>query len=100
MKALSTGLSKNYKDVSVDEKDCPDLTAAPYHLKSEGLSGSAAILEIGGDGHFFPTPNFSKVYNLIDISRKALPNVTVFITGAGMGLKKKKNKHCEDVLIF
>lgn len=100
MKALSNGLRKNYEDVSVDEVECPDLTEAPYHLKSRGLSGSPAILEIGGDGHFFPTPNFSKVYDLIEISQKALPDVkTVFVTGAGMGLIKDE-KQCEEVLIF
>lgn len=44
--ALAVGLSENFAEVSVEVAECPDLTAAPFHLASSGLSGSQTIVEV------------------------------------------------------
>ena len=42
------GLNEHFTEVSVETKDCPDLTAAPFHLATSGLNGSQTIVEVGG----------------------------------------------------
>lgn len=93
---LSVGLKGNFGEVSVNEVDCPDLTAAPYHLAGHGLSGSPTIVEIGGPPYLLPTVDRAKLYDLVAVGRKILPNATEFIAiGAGAGPHPYINSNCE-----
>lgn len=80
----------------MSEVDCPDLTAAPYHLAGQGLSGSPTIVEIGGPPYLLPTVDRTKLYDLVAIGRKVLPNAKEFIAvGAGAGPHPHINSNCE-----
>lgn len=93
---LSIGLKENFGEVSVSEVDCPDLTAAPYHLAGQGLSGSPTIVEIGGPPYLLPTVDRTKLYDLVAIGRKILPDAREFIAvGAGAGPHPHINSNCE-----
>lgn len=93
---LSAGLKENFEVVSVTEVECPDLTAAPYHLAANGLSGSQTIIEIGGPAFLLPIVDRTKIYNLVEISRKILTDAnSLFICGAGAGPHPLINSNCE-----
>lgn len=75
----------------------PELTGAPYYLSSSGLCGSPTIIDVGGDAFLLPTPNYTKVYDLVDLARKVLPNAkTVTMCGAGAGPYVQRNQ-CTEV---
>lgn len=98
---LSVGLKENFREVSVSEVDCPDLTAAPYHLAGHGLCGSPTIVEVGGPPYLLPTVDRTKLYDLVAIGRKVLPRATEFIVvGAGAGPHPHINSNCEVNRIF
>lgn len=89
-------MKKNFAEVSVSEVDCPDLTAAPYYLASDGLCGSQTILEIGGAPYLLPNVDRSKLYDCVEIAKKILPNAkNVFLCGAGAGPHPLLNSNCE-----
>lgn len=93
---LSVGLQENFAEVSVSEVDCPDLTAAPYHLAGQGLSGSPTIVELGGPPYLLPTVDRTKLYDLVAVGRKVLPKANEFIAvGAGAGPHPHINSNCE-----
>lgn len=99
--ALKTGLSKSYADVSVKVEDCPNLRKPPFYLATEGLTGSQTIVDVGGDSYLLPCPNFTRIYDLVDIAQKALPNAeTISITGPGAGPFMVKNRNCEVKFLF
>lgn len=78
------------------EVECPDLTAAPYHLAANGLSGSQTIIEIGGPPFLLPLVDRTKIYDLVGISQKILPNAnSLYICGAGAGPHPLINSNCE-----
>lgn len=94
--ALSTGLSGNFAEVSVEEVECPDLTAAPFHLASSGLSGSPVIVDVGGPPFLLPLADRTKIYDLVDIAHKVLPNAkNVYLCGAGAGPHPLISSNCE-----
>ncbi|XP_031640187.1 ester hydrolase C11orf54 homolog [Contarinia nasturtii] len=96
--ALSTGLSENFAEVSVEEVECPDLTAAPFHLASSGLSGSATIVDVGGPPFLLPLVDRTKIYDLVDIAHKVLPNAKdVYLCGAGAGPHPLIGSNCEGI---
>lgn len=93
---LLTGLKENFDEVSVDVVDCPDLTQAPYHLATSGLSGSPTIVDIGGPPYLLPNVDRSKLYDLVAVGRKLLPNANEFAAlGAGAGPHPHINSNCE-----
>lgn len=94
--ALSTGLKRNFADVTVAEVDCPDLMAAPFHLAGSGLSGSKTIVEVGGPPFLLPLVDRTKLYDFVNIARKVLPNAkSVFLCGAGAGPHPLIGSNCE-----
>lgn len=94
--ALSTGLKENFADVTVDEIECPDLASAPFHLASSGLNGSPTLLEIGGPTYLLPLVDRTKVYELVGIMKKVLPNAkSLYVCGAGAGPHPSINSNCE-----
>lgn len=77
-------MKENFAEVSVDVVECPDLTQAPFHLAANGLSGSPTIADIGGLSYALPTVDRSKVYDIVQIGHRILPNSDEFIAvGAG-----------------
>lgn len=97
--ALSSGLNGKFAEVSVTVVECPDLTAAPFYLASSGLCGSETIIDVGGPPYLLPLVDRSKVYNLINIARKVLPNApNVYLCGAGAGPYPLINSNCEGII--
>lgn len=83
---LTKGLKHNFGDVSVSVERAPDLTQAPFNLAGAGLSGSATLLEVGGPSFLYPLVDRTKLYELISIAQKTLPNSTeILAIGAGAG---------------
>lgn len=83
------------------EVECPDLTSAPYHLAANGLSGSQTLIEIGGPPFLLPLVDRTKIYDLVEISRKVLPNANnLYICGAGAGPHPLINSNCEVSINF
>lgn len=94
--ALSNGLQQNFADVHVDEIDCPDLTAAPFHLAASGLGGSKTVLDVGGPAYLLPLADRSKVYDLVRMVKRVLPNAkNLFVCGAGAGPHPAVHTNCE-----
>ncbi|XP_031627178.1 ester hydrolase C11orf54 homolog [Contarinia nasturtii] len=90
--ALSTGLQKNFAEVSVKELESPDLTAEPFHLAASGLFGSPTIINIASP----QTVDRTQVYDVASIGRRAIPNAkSVFVCGAGAGPHPLNSSHCE-----
>lgn len=98
---LSNGLKDHFEEISVTEVECPDLTAAPYNSAANGLSGSQTIIEIGGPPYLFPLVDRTKVYDLVEISRKILPNAnSLYICGAAPGPHPSIQTNCEVIIII
>lgn len=98
---LSAGLKENFAKVSVSEVECPDLTAAPFHLAGRGLSGSPTIVDIGGPAYLLPTVDRTKLYDLVAVGRKVLPKAEEFIAiGAGAGPHPYINSNSEVIIDF
>lgn len=94
--ALSTGLIDNFAEVLVEVVDCPDLTAAPFHLASNGLCGTPTIIDCGGPPYLLPLVDRTKIYDLKSLARKILPNATqIYLCGAGAGPHPLINSNCE-----
>lgn len=93
---MSSGLKQNFEEVAVAEVDCPDLTVAPFHLASSGICGSPTIVEIGGPPYLLPLVDRTKLYDLVKVSRKVLPNAKdIYLCGAGAGPHPTFNTNCE-----
>ena len=84
--SITAGLKANFKDVSVEVTDCPDLRRSPFHLAGEGLSGNERIADIGGPPNLSPTPKLDRKYSLIEIRKlMEMEDNKGFILGAGAG---------------
>lgn len=82
--------------MTVEVVDCPDLRQAPYHLAAEGLSGSTAIVDIGGPPYLLPVVDRSKVYDLRSVCQRIQPDGTdILAIGAGAGYYPMLNSNCE-----
>ncbi|XP_055624610.1 ester hydrolase C11orf54 homolog [Toxorhynchites rutilus septentrionalis] len=94
---IATGLASNFANVNVEVVDCPNLTQAPFHLAGEGLSGSCALLELGGPPFLFPRVDYTKLYDLVSILRKTLNDSKkqILAVGAGAGPYPYVNSNCE-----
>lgn len=89
-------MNNNFAEVQVEVVECPDLTAAPFHLASSGLCGSPTIVDVGGPPYLLPLVDRTKIYDLVNLSRKVLPNAkTVYMCGAGAGPHTLINSNCE-----
>ncbi|XP_050534413.1 ester hydrolase C11orf54 homolog isoform X3 [Daktulosphaira vitifoliae] len=74
-------LSKNFKRVSIEIVQCPDLTQSPFFLVSEGLSGNENIIDVGSPSYLFPIVNKDKVYKFEDL-QQITGSDQIFIIGA------------------
>ncbi|TKA22414.1 hypothetical protein B0A50_07920 [Salinomyces thailandicus] len=68
-KVLQRALEANYESASADVTTCPDLTQAPFHLASPGLSGDESAADIGGQAHLAPRPLLEKRYSLLECAK-------------------------------
>lgn len=94
---VATGLTSNFETVQVEVVDCPNLTEAPFHLAGRGLNGNATLLELGGPPYLLPNVDYTKLYDLVSISERAL-NVTkkeFLAIGAGAGPYPLVDSNCE-----
>ncbi|XP_014240638.1 ester hydrolase C11orf54 homolog [Cimex lectularius] len=92
--ALTNGLKSNFAEVSVDVVDCPDLTKEPFGLKSKGLGGSTAVVDVGGPPYLLPNVFRDKLYDFRDVAKTVNLN-PCFIVGAGAGPWPYANTNCE-----
>lgn len=94
-------LKSTFAQVTVEIVSCPNLTAAPFHLKAAGLGGSPRILEIGGPPYLLPNVDRSRVYDLNQICRRAYdvdnPEGDYSAIGAGAGPWPLTKTNCEGV---
>ncbi|XP_059614336.1 ester hydrolase C11orf54 homolog [Phlebotomus argentipes] len=97
---LSSGLKKNFEQVSVDFVECPDLSQEPFNLASSGLCGSPTILEYGGAPFLLPLVQRDKLYDLDEICQKVsrARNISQYlVVGAGAGPFPLLGTNCEGV---
>lgn len=98
---LQEELKSNFDQVTVEIVQCPNLTAAPFHLKAPGLGGSTRILEIGGPPYLLPNVDRTRVYDLNQICRRAYevdnPEGEFSAIGAGAGPWPLTKTNCEGV---
>ncbi|KAK6744327.1 hypothetical protein RB195_011181 [Necator americanus] len=79
---IETALWKNFRNVQVEVATCPDLTAAPFHMTSNGFGRKFSVAAVGSLDNLYPCPNREKMYDLKDVCKKCeAPNAFVF--GAG-----------------
>jgi len=83
-KVLSQGLPKYFKEVSVNEVDCPNLTEKPWGLAAKGICGSPKNLDVGGPPYLVPTVQRDKIYKFEELAKLTGIKDTFFI-GAGAG---------------
>lgn len=96
---LSNGLTANFKQVTVEVVDCPNLRAAPYHLVGKGLSGSTSLIDLGGVPYLLPLVDRTRLYDLKTICKKINDdqNKDYFIMGAGAGPFPVYNSNIEGI---
>lgn len=94
---LQNGLKSNFKEVKVEVVDCPDLTQAPFHLASPGLSGDGALIEYGGVPYLLPLVDKSKLYDLKELIRNVsgYEEKEFYTCGAGAGPFPLFDQNCE-----
>lgn len=68
-KSLQPALSANYTSATITVSPCPDLRQPPFHLATQGLSGSECAADIGGQPNLFPVPKLSCKYSLPALAR-------------------------------
>jgi Domain of Unknown Function (DUF1907) len=96
---LQAALPQNFGVVVVDVVDCPDLSAAPFHLAAKGLGGNESILELGGVPYLLPLVDRTRTYDLKAICRRMLANNDEFLAiGAGAANWNIKNCNAEGIL--
>jgi hypothetical protein len=83
---ITAGLQSNFKEVSVEVTECPDLRQEPFRLAAEGLSGNARIADIGGQRNFVPTLKLDRKYSMLDMAKlMEMSTEKGFLLGAGAG---------------
>lgn len=80
--------------------DCPNLSQAPFHLASSGLSGDPVVLEYGSPAYLLPLVQRDKIYDLVPMVRNisGYENKEFFIAGAGAGPHPLINQNCEGIM--
>lgn len=94
---LAAKLTSNFEHVNVDVVDCPNLMEEPFHLAGRGLNGSPTLVEIGGAPYLLPNVDYTKLYDLVSISQRALSDTKkeFLAIGAGAGPYPLINSNCE-----
>ena len=91
---LEKGLLENFSTASVEVVDCPDLTQQPWSLASQGLCGSARLLDIGGVPFLMPLVMREKLYDMKD-SPRLTGSPQGLVIGAGAGPWPYLNRNAE-----
>ena len=91
---LEKGLLENFSTASVEVVDCPDLTQQPWSLASQGLCGSARLLDIGGVPFLMPLVMREKLYDMKDYPRLT-GSPQGLVIGAGAGPWPYLNRNAE-----
>ncbi|VDN30228.1 unnamed protein product, partial [Cylicostephanus goldi] len=93
---IQKSLEKNFKNVEVDVITCPDLSAAPFNMTSNGFGRKLVIAEVGGPGNLFPVIHKEKEFDLQEICRHCQAPSS-FVFGPGAGPWQVVGKNCEMV---
>ncbi|KAF2633230.1 DUF1907-domain-containing protein [Macroventuria anomochaeta] len=84
--SIKNELAQNFESASVSVEQCPDLRQAPYNLAFAGLCGSPRIADVGGQPNLAPTPDFTKKYDLLNITKlMEMPEEQGALLGAAAG---------------
>lgn len=84
--AIHDGLQSNFRTSSASVSIPPDLRHSPFHLAGPGLAGHPRVADVGGPANLHPSPDLTKRYDLLDISRlMEMPQGGGLLVGAGAG---------------
>ncbi|CAN8106274.1 unnamed protein product [Discula destructiva] len=84
--AIRDGLKTNFTTSDASVSVPPDLRQSPFHLAAPGLSGNPRIADVGGTANLAPSPDLSKKYDLLTISRHMeMSSESGLLIGAGAG---------------
>lgn len=101
---VKDGLKNNFREVSVEVSYCANLNQAPYFLASEGLTGNACLIDIGGESNLLPLPDKTRVYDLNSICHRIYGKINGvnehLLIGAGIGPFSSFNTCIEGVYNF
>ncbi|XP_058463068.1 ester hydrolase C11orf54 homolog [Malaya genurostris] len=94
---VANGLKSNFATVHVEVVDCPNLMEDPFHLAGQGLNGSPTLVELGGPPYLLPHVDYTKLYDLVSVSQRALNDTKkeFLAIGAGAGPYPLVDSNCE-----
>ena len=95
-KALQVGLCQNYKKVSVDIVDCPNLKN--WGCPAEGLSGNQKIIDVGGEPYMHDKRYIGAEFDYEEIA-KLIGSEKSYALGAGSGAMSCLEGHCGELII-
>ena len=95
-KALQVGLSQNFKKVSVDIVDCPNLKN--WGCPAEGLSGNQKIIDVGGEPYMHDKRYIGAEFDYEEIA-KLIGSEKSYALGAGSGAMSCLEGHCGELII-
>ena len=95
-KALQVGLCQNYKKVSVDIVDCPNLKN--WGCPAEGLSGNQKIIDVGGEPYMHDKRYIGAEFDYEEIA-KLIGSEKSYALGAGSGAMSCLDGHCGELII-
>ncbi|WKY12696.1 hypothetical protein Q1695_003918 [Nippostrongylus brasiliensis] len=93
---IQAALEGNFKAVVTDVRQCPDLSADPFHMTSTGFGRKLVIADVGGPGNLFPDLQKEKEFDLKDIC-SSCDAPSSFVFGPGAGPWKIVGRCCEMV---
>jgi len=79
-----SSLAKNFKEVSINVIDCPDLSLEPWKLSSKSIGGIRRIADVGGVDNLHYIENNSKTFLLEEVA-KTVGLQGGFVMGPGAG---------------
>ena len=91
---LEAALKSQYKELSVEVSDCPDLTQMPWDLACQGLGGETATFHFGGVPYVLPVPDKTKVYDMQEIGN-IVGIESPFVLGAGAASREQVGINAE-----
>jgi len=95
-KALQAGLSQNFKKVSVEIVECPNLKN--WGCPAEGLSGNQKIIDVGGEPYMHDKRYIGAEFNYEEIA-KLIGSEKSYALGAGSGAMSCLEGHCGELII-
>ena len=95
-KALQAGLSQNFKKVSVEIVECPNLKN--WGCPAEGLSGNQKIIDVGGEPYMHDKRYIGAEFDYEKIA-KLIGSEKSYALGAGSGAMSCLEGHCGELII-